>query len=119
MSRSHPQDPPIACSLSGGALADRQAEWDALARDVLLGCERAREGVWLSYREEPGTRARLEDLVRREMECCPFFDFSVESREAMLVLRVSAPEAAILDAVEERNRRLIAPVERRTSPSRA
>jgi hypothetical protein len=85
-------EPPIACSLSPGELADRKEEWTALrngAREVTS----IPEGVRLRLAE--GASATIvADLVARELACCPFFDFSLHVSRDGVVLEVRAPEAA-------------------------
>jgi hypothetical protein len=98
---------PIACSLDAGALRDREREVRALARRALVHREQTASGAVLVFRETSGEiEAAVRELVRREKECCPFFDFVVDAREGTIRLAIDAPvEArafvdALLDAAE-------------------
>jgi hypothetical protein len=46
---------------------------------VLLRRERRAGSGSLTFRADPGTRAAVEDLARREAACCPFLDHRVET----------------------------------------
>jgi hypothetical protein len=61
-----------ACSLDQAALAARAAELSALDARALVDASRAPTGeLRLRYRRLAGVEAALEDLARRERECCP------------------------------------------------
>ncbi len=83
-----------ACSLTGREQVERAAE----ARDLIDGALVAREvtehGLRLRFRGAPETRAAVRDLVRREKECCPFFDFEIAESCSELTMTVSAPSDA-------------------------
>jgi hypothetical protein len=60
------------CSLGEAELAARAAELSALDARALIDASRAPTGeLRLRYRRLPGVEAALEDLARRERECCP------------------------------------------------
>jgi hypothetical protein len=61
---------------------------------ALVRRERDPEGVALVFSRTEGVEAAVRDLVRREQECCPFFEFAVEARGQELELRASAPPDA-------------------------
>lgn len=85
---------PIVCSLTASEQADRGNEFAAiLGRDLLTREETAR-GIRLRFRRSPGLQKELAELTSREKECCPFFDFSIESVGDHLVLDVGAPPEA-------------------------
>jgi len=92
---------PIACSLPEDERTDRALEFQDLARDGMLSRERTPDGLRLLFRASDDLHGRLADTIRKEKECCPFFDFDLEKREGELVLRVSAPAEAepILEAL--------------------
>jgi hypothetical protein len=71
---------PIACDMSAAKDTpdERIAEWSKLFEKALLSRERLADSVVFSFRDDPGTRERLEDLARREHACCPFLDYRVD-----------------------------------------
>ena len=92
-----------ACSLPADEQGDRAAEFRALAASALVARERDGGAVTLSFRDEPAVREAVEDLVRRERECCSFLDFSVGRNGDRVTLAIGAgPEdRAALDAFYE------------------
>jgi hypothetical protein len=84
---------PIACSLSAGELADRRLEFAAAAEHV-VGREPTERGVRLRFRNPPGFQEELADLIRREKECCPFYDFRISTVDGEVLLEVDAPPEA-------------------------
>src|SRR5437867_10923210 len=85
---------PNACSLSPGQRLDRESEFHDLAMTGLLTRERTDTGIRLRFKPSEGTRARVLELVSKEKECCPFFDFALEADAGEVLLEVSAhPEA--------------------------
>jgi hypothetical protein len=94
---------PRACSLSPSEQTDRAAEFRELARGALLDRRRHEGSVVLAFRAEAGVRDTVEDLVRRERECCPFLDFQVKEADGAIALSIgAAPEdRAALDAFYE------------------
>ncbi len=93
---------PIACSLSPDGMADREQEFRELALAALIDAQRDPGILTLRFESTDGTEARLCDLVRREQECCPFFDFRVEQVDGSLRLEVRAPLEAdeLLEAID-------------------
>jgi hypothetical protein len=94
---------PHACSLSPGELSQRGAEIRALADSALVDRERRDGVVALTFRGEPAVQAAVEDLARRERQCCPFLDIDVGDSGGRVTLTIAAePEdAAALDAFYE------------------
>jgi hypothetical protein len=95
---------PRACSLPPDEQGDRAAEFRALAGRALVGRERDEGAVRLSFRADPDVREAVEDLARRERECCSFLDFAVEQRNGRVTLAIAAAAAedrAALDAFYE------------------
>ena len=95
----------IACTLSPADMAARGEELREIARAALVGRERYAGGVRLVYRNSEAIEAALRDLIRRERECCPFLDFTLDSRAERLALDIAAPSEAeeVLDAIFERS----------------
>ena len=84
---------PIACTLAADAQADRGAEWTrvlARASTRALTGERAE----LTFPRDPTLASELADPVAREVDCCPFFTFTLTVSRDAIVLGVSAPDEA-------------------------
>ena len=94
---------PKACSLTPEEGAGRAAEFRALAKRSLRTRERSEGEVVLSFAPGPGTLDQVEDLARRERECCPFLDLAVSASERGVTLAIAAAPAdrAALDAFYE------------------
>ena len=86
-----PETVPIACSLDQTELPDRA---DAMARlgEQLVAVE---AGGAVAHLRFSAPRAKVEEFVRAESSCCPFFDFSVSDEDGETSLRVEAPEDGI------------------------
>lgn len=91
--RTPAAEPPIACSLDGGAVAERLAEWQpALAR---VG-ERSTTGdgaLRLTF-DDTIDVGELAALVAAEQRCCGFFAFALTVDGRGVALEVRAPDAA-------------------------
>ena len=85
---------PVACSLTGREQAERAAEARDLIDGALVSREVTEHGLRLRFRGTSETRAAVRDLVRREKECCPFFDFEIAEAGSDLTMTVSAPSDA-------------------------
>ena len=84
-----PEPMPIACSLDQSELADRRR----LAAEVgtsLLAVEA--DGRHASLRFPLERHQALQDLVRAESQCCPFFAFELTVEQQVARLEVDAPE---------------------------
>ena len=94
---------PKSCSLAPSEGAARAAELRELARRALRTRERSDARVLLRYRAEAGVAAAVEDLARRERECCPFLDISVsvDDGEVTLAIGAAPDDRAALDAFYE------------------
>jgi hypothetical protein len=92
---------PIACSLTEDEQTERALEFQGLARAGLLARERTADGLRLRFRASDSLHERLADAIRKEKECCPFFDFALNERGDELELFVTAPAEAgpVLDAL--------------------
>jgi hypothetical protein len=91
---------PIACDMStaGDTPAERRATYERLFQHALTTRERRDDGVVLRLRAGDDTRAALEDLVRREAECCPFADYRLEAAGDELIWTITAAAPDFLDA---------------------
>jgi hypothetical protein len=72
---------PIACDMSTASDTpdERLADYKRLFASALRDRERHADGVVFWFRADPGTRAAIDSLVRREAACCPFLDYRVET----------------------------------------
>jgi hypothetical protein len=96
---SEAKELPLACSLPAYDLAERREEIGELLRRGPIGRERRARTLRLHFDRSPSVADAVHDLVRRERECCPFLDFTVEDGASELVLSIRAPAeaAAVLD----------------------
>jgi hypothetical protein len=95
-----PVELPVACSLTADEQADRAGELRELAGRALAERRREPGRVVLSFKAGPGVEKQVEDLARRERECCPFLKISVARDEDLVALSIGAgPDSdAALDA---------------------
>lgn len=80
---------PIACSLNGGDMAERMADWQGVTGQVVRR-EPLTGGVRLVF----GPEAPLGEIARlaaAEYECCPFFGFALTVDGRGTALEVTAP----------------------------
>jgi hypothetical protein len=80
--------PPIACTLSPPAFADREGAWRAALAKGLVSQERRPDGIRL--RLHPAAEARIRDLVALEAECCEWLRGTVTPGEFVTVDLVAA-----------------------------
>ena len=85
-----PQTIPIACSLDKADLPDRAGVMEALGRE-LVSVEADASHAILRFETD---RARLDEFVKAESSCCPFFEFEVAAEAEVTTLRIAAPEGA-------------------------
>ncbi len=81
----------MACSLSSGALAQRQTEWAAL-RPARIAEHRAEATLATTWRRDDRVQHEIERLVAAEHECCPFFGFELTIRDDTVTLVTAFPE---------------------------
>lgn len=87
--------PLIACSLDERGLADRLDEFRALFRTALLSSEQIDGGARLRF--DTAAADAVRDLLAREKDCCPWWDFSFEqTADALVVTAPAPPDAAPL-----------------------
>lgn len=84
---------PIACSLDGRALADRQAELRAGILAHATGVERINDGYRWRFTDAPGLVASLGAVIDSERRCCAFLQFQIlaEPGAGSVTLDVSGP----------------------------
>jgi hypothetical protein len=95
---------PTACTLPTSEQPLRRAEFDALFATALRSVHRgSRTELALTLAPAPGRADAVRDLVRRETECCSFFDFRLEDGDPLRLL-VTVPDAyaGVLDALAAR-----------------
>jgi hypothetical protein len=86
-------DAPLACSLQGRDLADRQhwlADLQGRAREV----EQSAAGVTLRFPDEAGLEAELRALAEAEEQCCEFLRVGVRRVGGLVELAVVGPATA-------------------------
>lgn len=97
---------PSACTLPAVEQPLRAAEFDDLFRQ-LRSVDRAGPGQ-LALTFEQGAGEAVQDLVRRESQCCSFFAFTVDEQDDRVLLEVAVPavHVEVLDALAERAARV-------------
>jgi hypothetical protein len=86
-------DPPIACTLAGGAVPDRLAEWRSLV-DQARSRTTEPDGALRVELADDVALGELTRLVAAEQRCCAFFSFAITVDARGIGLEVRAPEAA-------------------------
>jgi hypothetical protein len=89
-----PVELPLACSLTAEQQTDRADEFRELARRALADRHREPGRLVLSFQDLPGVAKQVEHLARRERECCPFLELSVERADGLVALSIGAGEGA-------------------------
>ena len=79
---------PVACALTQAGLAAQSARWQRLATRALAERADTADGVRLSFRPGPGVEAELRALVAIERECCPWAEWSVDTRGGQMVPQI-------------------------------
>lgn len=88
------EPPPIACTLSPAAFADREGAWRAMLATWLVSYERRPDGVRLRLR--PAAEDRVRDLVALEAECCAWFRGTVTRGELVTVDLVATGDGPVV-----------------------
>jgi MerR family transcriptional regulator, copper efflux regulator len=85
--------PPIACSLSPAAVAERVGRWQQL---LAHATDRRAVDGGLAIHFPPGAKltGRVVKLAAAEEACCPFYEFTIRLTPAGVVLEVRAPAEA-------------------------
>ena len=70
----------IACDMSAAKDTpdERMRAYDRLFADTLRSHHRRENAVVFTFDGGAETQARVEELARREADCCPFADYRVE-----------------------------------------
>jgi hypothetical protein len=84
--------PPVACTLTGEAMGERQRRWQELAGRAFAERVETEHGLRLVFRAEPGVEEELHELAALERECCAFADWTVDG--AVLEISGSSEEGA-------------------------
>ena len=94
---------PVACSLEGGEIEDREAELRAIFEGRVFDADREEDALRLALRDAPGLGERLARLVELERACCPFLDIAVEREPGRLLVRIGGPPEAsgVIDGFHE------------------
>lgn len=93
-----PEEPVIACSLSGSDQAERLERWHALLADARL----TRTPLIATAEIASERSADATALIRDEQACCPFLGFQLDFRGSVTVLTIGAPRPeaeAFIDAL--------------------
>ena len=93
---------PVACKLTGGQMAGRQAELRAIFSGRVVESVRDGRSLRLELRDSPGLSDRLMRVVELERACCPFLDLDVARDGERVVLRIDGPPeaGAVIDGFE-------------------
>jgi hypothetical protein len=84
---------PIACSLGSADLAARLAAMRAVGAEGWLAANITGTTALLTFRAS--VRARLEEIVAAEAQCCAFLEMSLaEPTPGEIELRITAPTGA-------------------------
>jgi hypothetical protein len=92
--------PPIACTLTGADLADRQRAWLKVGA-YSLRCDEISGGLAFDFKAAPGVSASLERLIPLEAECCPWMTFRLDNGAETIRMTVTAAGADGERAVRE------------------
>lgn len=83
------EPPPIACSLEEAELPDRARQMAELGHELLEVEAKGRRAL-LTFPVEQ--REAVEEFVKGESACCPFFDFTLSEEPVGATLGVGVPE---------------------------
>jgi len=91
----------LSCSAGGDELLAIGAALRSAAAGALLERERLPRAVRLRFRAADEAEGAIAEFVRRERECCPFFDFRLHRAESEVSLEVGGPPEAghLLDLI--------------------
>jgi hypothetical protein len=88
-----PDDPPIVCTLDGGAMPDRLIEWQAIL-DQARSRTAAPDGALRIEFDGDVAPSELTRLAAAEQRCCAFFSFAITVDSRGIALEVRAPHGA-------------------------
>ncbi len=70
--------PPVACTLNGEAMGERQRRWQALAARAFVERIETDRGLRLVFHSETGVEVELHEPAALERDCCAFADWTVD-----------------------------------------
>ena len=82
---------PLACTLGGAEMQDRQAQIAGLGQDGLLSIEHGQQRAILRFRRGAELRRRIDAIVEAESKCCAFLEFQVEEEADATLVTIDAP----------------------------
>ena len=87
---------PVACSLAGPELRQREATLLAQFRSAVVATEELPDGYAFRVPGDKKWIALVGELIVAERECCPFlkFEFVAEPNKGPVIVRVTGPEGA-------------------------
>jgi hypothetical protein len=94
----------FVCSLSAEDQLQRLREFSELFETALVRSRREPRRLELTLDASATSEEQVRDLLRREHECCPFFEFEVRASTASeLQVVAEVPEGAepFLDGLEQ------------------
>lgn len=94
MSADPRADPPIACSLDSGSLADRVEEWRAFVATSVIAVRAEPTAVELVLAPSEPALVAAVDLAQREKQCCPFYDVVIHIGAQQRTLSLRVPDGA-------------------------
>jgi CelD/BcsL family acetyltransferase involved in cellulose biosynthesis len=86
-------DLPVACALGPSDRVERVAAWRALCDDALAATTACPDSFEARFRDSDGNRARVEQLVALERQCCAFLCFELERADGFTILRIKGTGA--------------------------
>ena len=89
-------DLPIACTLRPAEFENRAEAWRALIDGWLIEREPIPGGLRLVFEKRAGVAEAAGELLRLEVECCPWLHSQLRDDDQRLLMELSAdqPEAA-------------------------
>jgi ATP-binding cassette, subfamily B, bacterial len=85
---------PLACVLSPGEYAQRMREFRRLFAAALRDHRREPNRLYLVLDKDGGREEATRDLLRREQECCPHFNFNVAATGDAVIVDAGVPAGA-------------------------
>jgi hypothetical protein len=84
---------PIACTLKGSELKDREGAWNKLMGSGLVKRDLVPGGIRL--RATPGAASELMELIDLERECCAWIHFEVSDQSVVTLTAEGAGDAVL------------------------
>lgn len=92
--------PPVACTLNVADFAERSDLWRQLIEGWGIKRVRTRNGVRLTFRQDPGVATALKELARLEADCCPWMRIAILERQ-QIQMELSGGDASAAQALAE------------------